>query len=59
MLQRKYSKNSEIWNGRRDPSTLIVARSAADPVESGAKVEIYFEVAARRPEIFFGRLQKR
>jgi hypothetical protein len=59
MFQGKYSKNSEIWNGRRNPSTLIVARSAADSAESGAKVEIYFEVAARGLKFFLSGLQKR
>jgi hypothetical protein len=59
MVQKKYSKNNEIWNGSGCPSTLTVARRAAGPVESGAKVEIYFEVAARRPEIFFAQTAKK
>jgi hypothetical protein len=36
-----------------------VARSEAAAVESGAKVEIHFEVAARQLEIFFARTAKK
>jgi hypothetical protein len=59
IFQVKYSKNSEIWNGSGCPSTLPAARNAAATVRPGAKVEIYFEVAARRLVIFFARAPKK